>query len=544
MMLNRGIKTLVFIIVFGTTLPHVHAVLANNRTEVQSNLTCTSKWQKLNLIWTFTVDNSSVIDNFDSFWSEYGAEFKNQTINRLYHAVIYAHNFTKNFSCYGNVAGLGGFSENVVEVLFHVELPRVGPELVGVRCIRQSVAKKSLEFYVRSPVTLSQNEYSLHICLKGPFITGREPNTCPTKQQVIKFNCSWRENDVFGIQDSAGYICQALTSSIDLYIHQTATYKFRIRSTTAQDKSISVSHDFMLEVLSRFDQPVPQYGFFTLIPMARKLRYLITTRTLKQVVLKWEDIKFDNYQITYNCSNGLNSSLIHKKTALVKINENFAPYSQCKFCISSYNFGELRSEPLCNVTSFPEIQPSKPPRITCDSDTCPTINKEESRTVTIQCKFPEESSRNGILNKLVVNYWTDTNNKVQNKTVPVNLSSCEVTLNGLSKNSIYYAQMQVCNSKGCSQYSDTVKIAKTDPGSFHSPSQSSLLWITAIPILIIIVLVIILYNKFCKSPKETTSLPDIQEENNYNEITDKEQALNDYSVLPEDTNDNSINNSC
>lgn len=279
MLSNCGI-TLLFVIVFGTKFQHGHAI-ASNRTEVQSKIICTSKWQKLSLAWTFTVANLPPTQNIDSFWSEYGAEFKNQTIKRLHHAVIYAHNFTKNFLCYGNIASLGGLNDTVT---FHVQLPKIGSELIGVRLIRLpgNANQRRLEFYLRSPATISKVEYSLHYCAVPTVVDVLIPNekTCPHRQ-IINFNCAWRENDVFGIPDSAGFICQGVTSK---YIHIHSKYKFRIR-TIAHDNFTSMSNDFMLETREIPDGgPVPQYasqGFFIVLERTRKLRYLIATRTLK-----------------------------------------------------------------------------------------------------------------------------------------------------------------------------------------------------------------------------------------------------------------------
>ena len=253
--------------------------LTTTRAEVESKLICTSKWQKLKLNSKSMVTHLSSKQNFSSFWKENEQDFKAQTVKRLLQAVIYPYNFTKDFSCYGTVASYAGsIATWVNNVSVNITLPEVGSELLGVSLILLSGYKRRLEFYVRPTTNIGEVSYSLSYCYVNEYDLGlAEKYSCPVFRSV-KFSCSLRESNVYGIPNSTGLICQAFTTD---YITVYAEYKFYIQSTTG-DGSNSVSTDFRIctkqsvDDVDDVDEPISHnQGYFTVVLMGAKPRYLI-----------------------------------------------------------------------------------------------------------------------------------------------------------------------------------------------------------------------------------------------------------------------------
>ena len=249
------------------------------RAEVESKLICTSKWQKLRLNWKTMVTHLSLKQNFSTFWRENEKNFKTQTVNRLLQSVIYPRNYTKDFSCYGTVTSYdSSVAAWVNNVSFVVTLSKVGSELIGVRLISLPGYERRLEFYLRSSRTnMNEVSYSLNYCWasrKPPSDLDRD-YTCPVFR-TVKFSCSLRKSDVFGIPNSVGFTCHASTVDfvhVDAY---NAPYKFQVRSTT-RSGSNSVSADFRISTRQSVDEPISQYanqGHFTVVQMGRKPGYL------------------------------------------------------------------------------------------------------------------------------------------------------------------------------------------------------------------------------------------------------------------------------
>ncbi|CAB4041076.1 uncharacterized protein LOC110045018 [Paramuricea clavata] len=512
--------------------------LTNTRAEVESKLICTSKWQKLKLNSKSMVTHLSSKQNFSSFWRENEQDFKAQTAKRLFQAVIYPYNFTKDVSCYGTVANYAGsIATWVNNVSVNITLPEVGSELLGLRLIPLSGYTRRLEFYVRPTTNIGEVSYSLSYCYVNKYDPGLAENySCPVFRSVI-FSCSLRESNVYGIPNSSGLICQAFTTD---YINYYADYKFYIQSTTG-DGSNSVSTDFRISTKQSVDGPISHYadqGYFTVVLMGAKPRYLIIAAIEQKVVLNWENTKFTifhEYQIDYTCSNGANSSKTYEEASASIHDANFAPYILCEFCLTNLvSAGSLRSEPLCNSTRFPEKSPSMPPTITCDFKTCGTTSyANDTRTVTVNCELPKENTRNGLLTSLVINYWNQSNTDPFRKDFPINLTSCQVTVKGLHKRHNYFAQMSVCNSQGCSSLSETVLIAK----AVHPPSGNQngkkLYWLgflAVLPVSIIIVGFVYYYSPRTTKPKPSKSFPNIGEPNV--NIYEGLEVSNDYDKLP------------
>ena len=229
-------------------------------------------------------------------------------------------------------------------------------------------------------------------------------------------------------------------------------------------------------------------------------------------------------------------------------NKDFAPYSLCKFCVESQvSAGSLWSEPACNTSRLPEQPPSKPPTITCNFTTCAiTDYPNETRAVTIECKLPDKTARNGLLNKLLVKYWSENNTDAIDYVFTGNLSSCEVTLRGLSKQHTYAAQMLACNSRGCSDLSEAVEIAAaTNLGTKKRSEtlQDKLPFLAFLVLVLIIPLVaLVWYHHKCKTkPKESNSFPTIEEPNDYEAVHVNIGQFNEYEELAKgDANENVI----
>ena len=238
--------------------------------EVNTNLTCTSKWQKLKLNWTSKVADSWLTRKFSSFWRRNGEDFKRQTIERLLETVIYPHNFTQIVSCHGTVASNASFWVN--DLSFNVTLPKVGSELLGIRFINRLNNQRTLEFFLRPAPNVS---YSLSYCCEQCDNDGNDK--CPIFRE-IKFNCLWREHNVYRIPNSDGLICKALTKD---YIFVYNYYKFNIRSTT-RDEVSSVSADFRIHTKQSSFSSVPiisEHGLFTVVLMGRKSGHLTANPT-------------------------------------------------------------------------------------------------------------------------------------------------------------------------------------------------------------------------------------------------------------------------
>ncbi|CAB4035102.1 receptor-type tyrosine- phosphatase S-like [Paramuricea clavata] len=521
--------------------------LTNTRAEVESKLICTSKWQKLKLNSKSMVTHLSSKQNFSSFWRENEQDFKARTAKRLFQAVIYPYNFTKDFSCYGTVANYAGsIATWVNNVSVNITLPEVGSELLGLRLIPLSGGERRLEFYVRPTTNIGEVSYSLSYCYVNKYDPGLAENySCPVFRNVI-FSCSLRESNVYGIPNSSGLICQAFTTD---YINYYADYKFYIQSTTG-DGSNSVSTDFRIytkQSVDNVDEPISHYqGYFTAVLMGPKPRYLIIAAIEQKVVLNWENTKFTMFhQIDYSCSNGANSSKTSKEASASIHDANFAPYILCEFCLTNLvSAGSLRSEPLCNSTRFPEKSPSMPPSITCDFKTCGTTSyANDTRAVKVNCELPKENTRNGLLTSLVINYWNQSNTDPFRKDFPINLTSCQVTVKGLHKRQNYFAQMSVCNSQGCSSLSETVLIAK----AVHPPSRNQngkkLYWLGFLAVLPVPIIggFVCYYSRRTTKPKQNKSLPNVKEliANCYCDL----EASNNYHELPNgDGNGNELDN--
>ena len=173
----------------------------------------------------------------------------------------------------------------------------------------------------------------------------------------------------------------------------------------------------------------------------------------------------------------------------------------------------------------------------------------ETRAVTIQCELPEKTTRNGILNKLMIKYWTTNSANALDHVFSGNLSSCEVTLKGLSKRQSYAAQMSACNTKGCSDFSDSVSIATAVYSGTENQSETKrnlLPMLVLLPVVVIIVLGVLavyVYRKRKAKPEESKSLPNIEEQNDYEPVqTNIVHQLNaEYGELPNgEANDNSV----
>ena len=222
------------------------------------------------------VTHLSLKQNFGTFWRENEKNFKTQTVNTLLQSVVYPRNYTKDFSCYGTVTSYdSSVAAWVNNVSFVVTLSKVGSELIGVRLISLPRYERRLEFYLRSRANMNEVSYSLNYCLasRNDYISDLDRNyTCPVFR-TVKFSCSLRNSDVFGIPNSVGFICHA--STVDPVIVY-ADYKFHIRSIT-RSGSNSVSADFRISTKESVDEPISQYasqGHFTVVLMGRKPGYL------------------------------------------------------------------------------------------------------------------------------------------------------------------------------------------------------------------------------------------------------------------------------
>ena len=249
------------------------------RTEVKSELTCTSLWQKLKLNWSSTFTHSSLRRNFSVFWRENEKEYKAQTVNRMLETVIYPHNFSKEFLCYGYVTCCkDSFATWTSNVSFNVTLTQIGSELLSVRfsLIRQN--ERRLEFYLRPRIDISQLSYNLTYRWVCPAHLAVHLESACRTFRTVQINCSFRENDVYGILNSAGFICHAFTTG---YIHVQAEFKFHIWST-AQNGSTSKSADFRISTKNSVDGPISQHanqGHFTAVLMGQKPGYLLASTT-------------------------------------------------------------------------------------------------------------------------------------------------------------------------------------------------------------------------------------------------------------------------
>ena len=137
--------TICLIAVVFSTLSQDAFTFSSTTVEVDTKLTCTSKWQKLKLDWKSKVVDSTLTRKFSSFWRQNGEDLKRQTIERLLQTVIYPHNFTHIVSCHGTVAN-EVFEVN--NVSFNVTLPKVGSELLGVKFLSRP-NPRTLEFFLR-----------------------------------------------------------------------------------------------------------------------------------------------------------------------------------------------------------------------------------------------------------------------------------------------------------------------------------------------------------------------------------------------------------
>ena len=520
----------------------------STRTEVKSKLTCTSQWQKLRLNWSSAFTYSPLQQNFSVFWRENEKEFKAQTVNRMLETVIYPHNFSKEFLCYGYVTCYkDSFATWTSNVSFNVTPTQIGSELLGVRFLSIRKYERRLEFYIRPRIDISQLSYNLSYCC-WDYVCSFLPHACP-KFRTVQFNCSLRENDVYGIPNSAGFICRAFTTdNINVY----ARIKFHIWSTT-RNGSTSKSADFRIRTKSSVEGPISQHanqGHFTVVVMDQKPAYLVTFTTEQRVTLRWKDTASSSYRINYSCPNGIYASKSYKQTVVYIYNKHFPPYSLCKFCLESQTAGgSLWSEQRCNASRFPEQLPSKPPTITCDYKTCLMTNyPNETRAVTIQCKLPEKTTRNGVLNKLMIKYWNTNNTNALDHVFSGNLSSCEVTLEGLSKRQSYAAQIAACNTKGCSDFSDSVSIATAVNSDTENQSETKQNWLPLLGLLSVVVIVLgvlavyVLYRKRKTKPDEGKSLPSFEEPKDYEELqTNIAHQPDEYDTLPNgEANDNSV----
>ena len=265
-------------VVFCTNFRH-GLTYSSTRTEVKSELTCRSQWQKLQLNWSSTFTHSSLQRDFSIFWRENEKEFKAQTVNRILETVIYPHDFSKEFLCYGNVTcynnSLATWASNVS---FNVTLTEIGLEFLGVRFLSIRRDKRRLEFYIRPRIPISQLSYNLSYCCSD-FLCSYYHYECP-KFRTVQFNCLFRKNDVYGIPNSAGFICRAF--SID-YINVYAEIKFHIWSSN-RNESTSKSANFRIFTKASVDGPISQHanqGNFTVVLMEQKPAYLATLTTVQ-----------------------------------------------------------------------------------------------------------------------------------------------------------------------------------------------------------------------------------------------------------------------
>ena len=259
------------------------------------------------------------------------------------------------------------------------------------------------------------------------------------------------------------------------------------------------------------------------------------------MVLEWENKHSDSYRINYTCDNGLNNITTTRQTSKPIYNQNFRPYSLCRFCVTNQaSLGSLWSEPTCNTTRFPEKLPDSPPFITCDYQTCPTqtVNSPNAitRTVTVQCNFPKNNTTNGLLTHLAIRY-NFSSDIVYNTT---NLTLCEMKLTGLSVKHDYYAQMSVCNSKGCSSYSDIVLISKalvhSNNDAENGNTNQQLYWLVFIVVPVVGFGICVLFVRRRRKKKaeqnEGSNLPNL-EENNYDNVeSSMENKATNYNELP------------
>ena len=254
----------------------------------------------------------------------------------------------------------------------------------------------------------------------------------------------------------------------------------------------------------------------------------------QQVVLKWEDTGYASYRIDYECDNGANGSEAFQVVNKTIYNKNFVPYSSCRFCTTNLpSYGGLRSEPVCKVTRLAEKPPESPPLVTSDFKTCPTRKQDEKRVVTVMCKFPNQNTRNGKLNKLKVIFSNSTNNASTYEESTTNLILCQVAVGGLDESSNYYPQLSVCNSAGCSPLSDVVLTFGT-AAVLHEKTQGyviNLLWLTLLVLgaIIIIALFVFKMKQIEKEPRG--HLPGVHEPNIYEDVT-KLPSVNSYDQLP------------
>lgn len=284
MSMNFGLIYLIGVVFFN----HTQDTFAKHTTrqEVESQLVCVSKWQKLKSNWNFTVTNLSRNQTFNSFWSQNKEDFKSQTVKRLLLTVIYRQNFTKTFSCHGNISSyIGAPTAWRNNVSFDVQLPNVGSELLGVRFISLLHYEARLEFYIRPRNNINDVSYTLYYCLHNKYgiqsLDFQKNYTCP-RHSSVKFSCSQRENNVYEIPNSVGIVCEASTRE---YAYTDTNYNFYIRTET-RDGSYSVSsHNFRIHTKQSSDEPISRYanqGLFTAVSTGRKPSYL-TTVTTEQV---------------------------------------------------------------------------------------------------------------------------------------------------------------------------------------------------------------------------------------------------------------------
>lgn len=502
--------------------------------EIESDLECIAEWQPLRLEWKRSFDsaaNSSFFRNRSLFWEHLGESFKKRTESHLLLTAKYPTSPTKPYSCHGNITAYTSLANSSLSqnLSFRVQPANVGSQLIGVRFIMDDSEDRRLEIYIRPALnpTVANVRYNLAHCIIDDQGILDFNFICPQFTSVA-FDCSEREQGVYGVRNSKGFICVAIVASTTGSLPSYSTLRFYI--VTSRDEFRSTSQMFKITTKGSVDGPIPpvdEPGEFVKILISRRPRYLtVEPKINRRVEAQWENTRARTYRLGYNCLNGVNSSEKHSENAVSVIisNDGFEPYTLCRFCVQALDIaGSVYSERVCNTTRLLEEKPARAPTITCDSDTCPFTSDGQTRNVTITCEFPPEESRNGVLTKLKVKYWNETSQEgAYEERFQTNLNSCSIVLVGLSKKHTYFAQLVVCNTEGCSDISDRIKINALNHESKPSDSLSlELLALLVVPLVAVGVVLLIVYvfrRRAKNATRKLATLPDVEEPHSYEQL--------------------------
>ena len=468
--------------------------------EIESDFMCQiSEWQTIRLTsrrkFNSTTPNISSLQNFSSFWAHHKEAFKKTTEEQLFLGGKYAPNCTTFCSCNGKITAYAPSNNSVIwwhktSISFPVEIPLMGgAQLLGVRfvLVNAYTTLSELQVYLRPTDTTRGNvSFNLKYCWLDEDGYGFGLNTiCPT-YTTVRLECSARVQDVYGVANSNGFICAASIPEVSSY----TKYKFKIVSRG--DDFTMVTQVFNISTCqSRSIFRCPggvnaERGKFQLVLISAKLNY-VTAKPIqfRKIATSWENNDASEYSVSYNCSNGAKGRKVSRSNGTIISNIEFQPAIKCLVCVQALKvLDSIPSEPVCKTTRLFIEAPSRPPTITCDSDTCPSINEGEIRNVTITCEFPPKSTWNGALTRVLANYRSEGSQEYK-QVSGFNPYSCHSRLPGLRTKTTYFVTLQACNAKGCSGISAEVKIAsfpeQNDGYSFN------LWWLVAILFAIVVV---------------------------------------------------------